>query len=143
MAEGVSAHFRDDGRAAVEAARRLACDVGAAQIETGHLVVGVLENADADTASLAAPYGLTAAATRRRLIPARPDDPVVESPAFDMKVKAALRLANMIALSRDGRIGCVHLLLAMVRMRESSVLAFLRDRAELDALAAGLSALIE
>lgn len=140
MAEGVSAHFAEDGAAAVAAARHVALDVGAGHVGPQHLAAGALRNADDETLLMLSRYGITADAVRRRLIPARPDDPAVAAPSFDPKAKAALRLAHMLSSSRENRIACVHLLQALFAMREPSLLAFLRDRAEVDQLVAGLTA---
>lgn len=105
-----------------------------------HLAVGILQNADDDVLSMLSRYGLTADAARRRLITARPDDPVVAAPPFGLKVRTALKLAHTVTLARETRIACEHLLIALLMMRDASLLAFLRERSEIDDIVAWLAA---
>ncbi len=140
MAEGVSAHFTDGGARAVAAATEAARAHNAAEVGMAHLAVGVLQNADDDMLIMLSRYGLTADAARRRLIAARPDDPVVAAPPFGLKVRAALRLAHTVTSARESRIACAHLLMALLMMRDTSLLAFLRERSEIDDIVAWLAA---
>lgn len=142
VALGVSEHFAEDGRAAVDTAHRAARETHAAEIGTGHLLVGALRHADTNLQDLLNRYGVTAEAARGQLIPGRADDPVVASPQFSAQLRTALAVANTAARRHGARIGCAHLVLALMLVRDRSLIAFLRSRAEVDELATGLYAQI-
>jgi ATP-dependent Clp protease ATP-binding subunit ClpA len=143
VAGDVSAHFSDDGRAAVAAATAAARDGNAAEVTSEHLLAGVLRHADGELTHLLSPYGLTAETSARRILPGRPADPVVEAPAFSARVKEILRIANATARQDGGRIGCASIFLALMLRRDSAVMAYLRDKAEVDRLTSAARALTE
>ncbi|KMO71509.1 hypothetical protein BST22_12040 [Mycolicibacterium chubuense] len=143
MAGDVSAHFSDDGRAAVAAATAAARDGSAAEVTSEHLLAGVLRHADQELRELLTPFGLTADTARRRCLPGRPGDPVVDAPAFSKRVKEILRLANLTARQDDGRIGCAGIFVALMLRRDSAVMAYLRDKAEVDRLTSAARALTQ
>ncbi len=103
------------------------------------MAVGVLQYSDDEIRLVLTRYGITADAARRRLIPARPGEPAVTAPPFARTVKSTLSVAHTLTLAGRSRIGCAHLLLALIMMREPSLLAFFRDRAEVDEVVAALT----
>lgn len=134
VAEGVSAHFTEDGAAAVAAATAAARAHNAAEITTEHLLAGLLRHADAALTELLRPYGLTADAAARRILPARPNDPVVDAPVFSARTKEVLRIGGSVVGSDGGRVDCARIFLGLILRRDRSVLAFLRDNAEFERL---------
>jgi len=143
VAEGISAHFSDDGRAAVAAAGEAAREGNAPEITCEHLLAGLLRHGDSELTELLAPYGMNVQTAGRRPLPGRPGDSVVGAPAFSARVKQILRIADSQARRAGGRIGCASLFLALMVRRDSSVLAYLRDRTEIDRVTAAAFALAE
>ncbi|MCV7070422.1 hypothetical protein H7H73_08030 [Mycobacterium rufum] len=143
VGEGVSAHFRDDGRAAIATATAVAREDNAAEITTEHLLAGLVQHADRELWQLLTPYGLTADTARRRCLPGRPGDPVVDAPAFSKRVKEVLRIANSFERQHGGRIGCAGIVLALMLRRDSAVLAYLRNQVEIQRLTNALSAVMQ
>jgi ATP-dependent Clp protease ATP-binding subunit ClpA len=138
---GVSAHFADDGRAAVAAAGEAAREHNAAEVSSEHLLAGLMRHGGDDLTALLAPYGLTAETASRRILPGRPSDPPVSAPVFSKRVKGVLQIANMAAQQRNGRIGCATILAALLARHDGSVTAYLRTHDEMERLTAAVAAL--